>query len=224
MPSRLLWGLLVLLFAAAVLGGCGAPAGADYLPVTAAPAQSRSLTAGLVEETMSVKGDASAPVLMIEYSDYQCPFCSRYVSTVLPEIMAQYVETGKVRYQFRDLPLTAIHPEAQAAAEAARCAGEQGDYWGMHNALFAQQQAWQGAAARPAFVALAQGLGLDAGALEACLDAGRYREIVQQHLAQGQSLGFSGTPSFIIGEQAVIGAQPFEVFQQVIEQELARQQ
>lgn len=235
----------LLLALAAVLAACGQPAGADYLPATAvppapavpaapaapasepappAPAQGASLSASLSPETVSVKGDADAPLRMIEFSDYECPFCSRYVSQTLPQIMAQYVDSGKVRYEFRDFPLTSIHPQAQLAAEAARCAGAQGNYWGMHDQLFVRQQLWQGddAAARTTFSTIARELSLDSGAFNTCLLEAHYAPVVQQHLAEGQQLGVTGTPSFIIGEQFLAGAQPFEVFQQVIEQELAR--
>jgi protein-disulfide isomerase len=235
--SRTLRPLAVLVAAAALLGACGQPAGADYLPSSAptggaaqgaasgAASESNSIeaiVASLSEETMSVKGAADAPVLMIEFSDYECPFCNRYVTSTLPRIREQYIDTGKLRYVYRDLPLNSIHPKAQAAAEAARCAGDQSKYWEMHDQLFGRQAEWQGGDEQALFGAMAGELGLDTQAFNACLAEGRYTEYVQRQTDEGLQIGIAGTPAFIIGDQFLSGAQPFEVFQQVIERQLAR--
>lgn len=230
--------LLPLLLATALLAGCGQAADADYLPATAAPSTvpaaeppaaaadaappvaQADILAKLSPETVSVKGAADAPLLIIEFSDYQCPFCGRYVSQTLPQIQAQYIDTGKVRYMFRDMPLSSIHPQAQAAAEAARCAGDQGRYWEMHELLFARQEDWT-ADRRGSFAAFADELSLDATKFSGCLDEGRYTAYVKAQIAEGEQLGIRGTPSFLIGDQFLSGAQPFSAFQQAIEAALA---
>ena len=116
-----------------------------------------------------VKGSGAAPLTMIEFSDYQCPFCARHAQQTLPEIDRDYIATGKVRYVFRDLPLP-IHPEAPKAAEAAHCAGDQGKYWEMHDWLFANQ----GALGAEKLVEYGTALGLDAASYKACLDSGKH--------------------------------------------------
>jgi protein-disulfide isomerase len=172
------------------------------------------------------KGKPDAALTLIEYSDFQCPFCRRYVQNTLPQLEREYVETGKLRYVFRDFPLEQIHPQALKAAEAAHCAGEQGKYWEMHDKLFAEQQAL-GADKLPEY---AQALGLDVQAFRQCLASGRYAETIRKDIASGEQLGISGTPTFILGvsqggqlKKAVVirGAQPFKLFKEEIDKHLA---
>jgi protein-disulfide isomerase len=176
----------------------------------------------------AVLGEADARVTVIEFSDYQCPFCRRFASGTLPQLIKDYVETGKVRYVFRDFPLESIHPAALEAAAAARCAGEQGRYWEMHDRFFARQKSladkdW------PAHAAV---LGLDAQALQACVESGRHADAVAKDLKDGQAAGVRGTPSFFLGltepgaptvkaTKLVRGARPYDAFKQVIESLLA---
>lgn len=169
-------------------------------------------------------GSEDAPVVVVEFTDFQCPFCSRHFLETYPQIKVDYVDAGKVRYVFKDFPLTSIHPEAMLAAQAARCAGDQGDYVGMHDKLFAGQQEWSGNPdAAGIFAGYATELGLDGDALRACLDSGTHETAVTADLEQGISLGVDGTPAFFINGLFVSGAQPYEVFQQQIEQLLAAQ-
>lgn len=167
-------------------------------------------------------GSASAPVLMIEYSDYQCPFCSRYILETFPQIKADYIDTGKLHYVFKDFPLS-FHAQAQIAAEAARCAGDQGDYWGMHDLLFQNQGAWTNASAADSFKQYAQRLGLELEEFSSCLESERQAEAVLRDLQEGLSVGVSGTPAFFVGDQFISGAQPYEVFAQAIEAALSKQ-
>jgi protein-disulfide isomerase len=162
------------------------------------------------------KGDGDAPVLMIEYSDYQCPYCSRYVQETLPLIEENYIQTGKVRYVFKDFPLS-FHAQANLAAQAARCAGDQGDYWGMHDLLFANQQDWANESAAQVFSSYADQLGLDAGQFDSCLSSGTYEDKINNEIQEGLSVGVSGTPAFFVNGQFISGAQPYQAFQQAIE-------
>lgn len=163
------------------------------------------------------KGQADAPVTIVEYSDYQCPYCARYVLQTMPRIMTEYVETGQVRYAFKDFPLT-FHTEAQLAAQAARCAGEQGAFWEMHDQLFASQDSWSGNSnAAAVFSGFATDFGLDEADFTACLESERYADAVQADLMEGAGFGVGGTPAFFVNGQFISGAQPFEVFQAAIE-------
>jgi len=165
-----------------------------------------------------VFGDSDAPVTIVEFSDYQCPFCERHFQQTWPQLRAALVETGRVRYIFKDFPITNIHPQAPKAHEAARCAGEQGAYWEMHDRIFDGQAEWAG---KSKHVEVLKGygleLGLDAAAFDACLDSGRWAETVQSDLSEGVALGVRGTPTFFIEGYPLVGAQPYEVFQQAIQ-------
>lgn len=172
-------------------------------------------------------GRADAPVTMVEFSDYQCPFCQRFFVTTLPAIKKEYVDTGKVRYVFRDFPLDQLHPQARKAAEAAHCAGEQGKYWEMHEALFRNQRAL----AVPQLVEHATSVGVDRGKLDKCLASGRFATRVAQGVADGAAIGVQGTPAFVVGKTtgdvvegtAIRGAQPLDNFRRVIDRMLSEQ-
>lgn len=166
-----------------------------------------------------VLGSPDAPLVMIEYSDYQCPFCSRYKEETFPRIKEAYIDTGLMRYIFKDFPLS-FHAQAHSAAQAARCAGDQGDYWGMHNLLFADQAGWSNAAALQTFQNYAGQLGLDVASLASCLEGEVHAAAVDRDLQEGLSLGVTGTPAFFVGDRFISGAQPYEVFQQAIESAL----
>jgi protein-disulfide isomerase len=164
-----------------------------------------------------ILGDPDAPVTIVEFSDYQCPFCERHFQQTWPRLKAEFVDTGRVRYAFKDFPLSNIHPQAPKAHEAARCAGEQGAYWEMHDRIFEGQSEWAG---KSKHVEVLKGyaleLGLDTAAFDACLDSGRWTEDVQRDLAEGAALGVRGTPTLFISGYPLVGAQPYEVFQQAI--------
>lgn len=163
-------------------------------------------------------GDAEAPVTIVEFSDYQCPFCARHFQETWPQLKAEFVDTGRVRYTFKDYPLTDIHPQAPKAHEAARCAGEQGGYWAMHDRLFAAQPEWAGRSDHVAiFKRYAAELELGAGAFDACLDSGRWAGAVNADLSEGAGLGVRGTPTFFINGYPLVGAQPYEIFQWVVD-------
>lgn len=171
-------------------------------------------TAVEVAEDDPAHGAQNAPVTIVEFSDYQCPFCARVTPT-----MAKVMETygGKVRRVFKDFPLP-NHPLAPKAAEAARCAGDQGKYWEMHDRLFANQ----GALEVTDLKQTAGSLGLKQADFDQCLDSGKWTAKVQADLAQGEKLGVNSTPTVYVNGRPLIGAQPFEQFKQVIDEELAR--
>jgi protein-disulfide isomerase len=168
-----------------------------------------------------ILGDPDAPITIVEYSDYQCPFCSRHYSQTYPLLQRNFIETGIVRYVFKDFPLTSIHPQAVEAAEAARCAREVGGdsaYWEMHDRLFDGQDAWSG---NPEYLAVFEGyaaeLELDQTAFRECLDSGRYVNAITADLEEGAGFGVSGTPAFFVNGQPLQGAQPYEAFVALIE-------
>jgi protein-disulfide isomerase len=166
-------------------------------------------------EGAPVRGAADAPVTLVEFSDFHCPFC-RQAQTTLKAILDRY--PGKVKHAFRDFPVDALHPQARKAAEAARCAKDQGKFWSYHDTLFANTP--NGALAD--LSRYASDVGLDVPAFERCLSAGTHRESVQRDYEDGVRLGVSGTPAFFVNGRFVSGAQPLEAFTKLIEQELAR--
>lgn len=184
----------------------------------AQPADAPVAPAALADDDAFL-GPADAPITIVEFSDYECPFCKKFRDETFDALLRHY--EGQVRFVYRDFPLMSIHPRAQLAAEVAECAGEQGQYWPMHDALFADQAGWR-SAAKPfeRFGLYATQLGLDSGAFSECLKSGRFTGEVQADLEAGIALGITGTPTFIINGKKVSGALPFAMFQSLLEREL----
>lgn len=159
-------------------------------------------------------GPKNAPVTIVEFSDYQCPYCKLWHDEVLSKLLADY--EGKIRFIYRDFPLNG-HPEAQPAAEAANCAGEQDAYWEFHRAIFSGQYGY----GRSAYEQYARDLGLDVDAFASCFASNRYRDEVLSDYRDGIRLGVNSTPTFFINGTQVVGAQPYETFKQLVEAELA---
>ena len=169
-------------------------------------------------------GDPDAPVTIVEYTDYQCPFCERHHSQTFGNIVSEYVDQGIVRYVFKDFPLN-FHPQAEAAAVAARCAGEQGSFLEMHSALFDAQNEWNGRTdADTIFLTMATDLGLDGDVFSTCQARSDLFDAVRADFNEGSQFGVRGTPAFFINGNLVSGAQPFSVFQQAIDAALAENQ
>ena len=169
------------------------------------------------EDDDAVLGDKNAPVTIIEFSDYQCPFCGRFYTETLPLIKKDYIDTGKVKLVYRDFPLTSIHPMAQPAAESAECVREKGGdsaYWKMHDKIFENQQSLS----EENLKAWAKQLGQN---IDSCLDSGKFKSEVQKDLNDATSAGGRGTPYFVINGKPLSGAQPYSAFKQVIDAELA---
>jgi protein-disulfide isomerase len=160
-------------------------------------------------------GSASAPVTIVEFSDFECPFC-RQASPTLKKLQEVYGD--KVRIVWKDFPLTQIHPQAFKAAEAAHCAGEQGRYWEYHDRLFASQDALQPAALK----GYAADLKLNTQQFDACLDGSKHAERVQAGMALGTQLGVNSTPTMYINGRVVAGAYPYETLAAIVDEELAR--
>ncbi|MGE0444982.1 MAG: thioredoxin domain-containing protein [Vicinamibacterales bacterium] len=160
-------------------------------------------------------GPANAPVTLVEFSDFQCPFCQR-VAPTLKELRDRYGD--RLRIVWKDFPLTQIHPQAFDAAQAGLCARDQGKFWEYHDLLFANQAALQ----RDALKQYAGDSGMDAAAFSACLDSNKYQARVQASLDAGGRLGIGSTPTSYINGRAVTGAQPLEVFTAIIDEELQR--
>lgn len=189
---------------------------------------------GLVGATIPTAGEPSmgspsAKVTIMEISDYQCPFCRRQTQQTLPQLLKEYVETGKVQYMFVDYPIAQLHPTAARSHEAANCAGDQGKYWQMHASLFNNPAAKDDAA----LVAQAKQVGLDTGAFQACLSSGKHADAVKASVSRMEQLGISGTPMMVIGLtpapgqpmkvlKFVYGAHPYEAFKTEIDAVLAQ--
>lgn len=186
-----------------------------------APTLSESLTVS--SRGAAAAGDPRAPVAIVEFTDYQCPFCGRHFSTTLPEIRARYVDPGKVRYIVRDLPLTEIHPYSLAAAKAARCAAAQGEtrYWQYHDALFAHQKQ----ITDTLFATIARQTGLRLPVFRSCVASLETATAVDHDMSDAHRAGLSGTPAFVIGRVTgdsvrgvlIRGAYPFDLFRQAID-------
>jgi protein-disulfide isomerase len=176
-------------------------------------------------------GDAKAPVVIVEFGDYECPYCGMHAKQVLPQILTNYVKTGKVRYFFKDAPVEVMHPQSLKAAQAAVCSGKQGKYWEMHDRLFGNQKAL---ALTDIFVSAAT-LELDRQKFEKCMNDERDLLQIRNSLKEGLKLGLRGTPTFFIASLAaekagttnmrmLSGFQSYDAFKQVLDQLLSNNQ
>ena len=159
-------------------------------------------------------GPADAPITIVEFSDYQCPYCRRWHDEVYGPLMAAYPD--KIRFVYRHLPLTSIHPDAFPAAEAAMCAGEQDAYWAFHEKLFSGESL-----GAEIYSQYAQDLGLNMETFESCLSDHKYQQAIEKDSNFAIDLGIRSTPTFFINGLAIVGAQPLDVFKQVIDKERA---
>lgn len=145
------------------------------------------------------RGDEGAQVAIVEFADFECPYCGQFAREVYPQISDKYIKTGKVKYFYRDLP---FHPHAIAAARAAHCAGDQGKYWELHDNMFTKLAALTD----PVLLGRAQSLGLDTNKFAECLSSDRYTDDIRKSMSEGQALGIDGTPTFFIGTVGPDGA------------------
>ena len=172
---------------------------------------------------LPVLGNKDARVTLVEFSDFQCPFCARHSRETLPAIVKEYVNAGKVKYVLRDFPIDALHPRARKAHEAAHCAGDQGKYWEMSHRLFANIRGQEPAQ----LTAHAKALGLDVAKFDQCLASERHASRIQSAIDEGQRAGVRGTPSFFVGvdgdgrtvkaTRMLRGAQAYEQFKAAID-------
>ena len=179
-------------------------------------------------DRVAIRGDASARVVLVEMSDFECPFCGRHFRQTAPLIDRDYVVSGKIRQAFVNLPLT-IHRNAFTAAEAGACAADQGKFWEMHDRLFSNQRQLFA----PMLPTYATAVGVNADQFRACLDTHRHADDVRNDIAMAQRAGATATPTFFIGmldpktlnvsvTDRIVGAKPYAVFQQALDAALAR--
>ena len=164
---------------------------------------------------VAMLGSPVAPLTIVEYTDYQCPYCQHFHMTTFADIKKAYIDTGKVRFFSKDLPLD-FHPNAMRAAMAARCAGEQGKFWELRDTMGANPNSLD----MEHIVGFAANLKMDTAALRACIDSGKYKERVQSDVLEAMKIGANGTPTFVVGKSVgdgvdgdlVVGAMPFQMF------------
>ena len=175
-----------------------------------------------------IMGDSDAPITIVEFSDFQCPFCARFHTQTLPSILEEYIEQGKVKLVFRDFPIQSIHPNALPASVAAECANDQNKFREMHDALFEKQSEWnklETVEALSLFSQYASEMQLDQESFDSCLTSGKHIPEIQNDLSDGRDYGVTGTPGFFVGNDQIgfvelKGAQPFESFKKVIDAQL----
>src|SRR5581483_7650399 len=167
-------------------------------------------------------GSKDAPLTMVEFTDYQCPFCQRFHVAVFNELKKNYIDTGKLRFYSRDLPLDALHPNANRAAVAARCAAEQGQFWKLRD--------WMGANPDKldlgGIISAAAGMNMNTDALKSCIESDKYKNAIQNDILEAAKIGADGTPTFVIGKstptgvegEVLVGAQPYPAFEQKLKQ------
>ena len=182
----------------------------------AAPQEEQPTRAKITDLSgVSMLGQKTAPLTIVEYTDYQCPFCQRFHVTAFSELKKQYIDTGKVRFFSKDMPLD-FHPNALRAAQAARCAAEQKKFWELRDVMGANPDKLD----IDHIMNFAADLRMDTVALRACVDSGKYKDTVQRDVLEAMKIGANGTPTFIVGKsvgegvdgELVVGAMPFEMF------------
>ncbi len=166
----------------------------------------RAAATDFAGEARPFRGPADAPVTVVEFTDYQCPFCTRHFQQTYPKLLQEYGD--RIKYVVRNFPLIQIHGDAAKAAEAAECAFDQGRFWEYHDRLFENNAALDGKSLKR----YAEDLGLNAPRFNQCLDSGKKSRIVALDLEDGRRYGIRGTPTFFINGRILVGAQPYEVF------------
>ena len=192
------------------------------------PTEQSKLAMKISADNDPVIGNPDAPITIIEFSDFQCPFCARFYTQTLPLIYEEYIDQGKVKLVFRDFPIQSIHPNAVPAAVASECANEQGKFKEMHDILFDNQNEWNNQETVDAlslFSQYATEIQLEQETFDSCLTSGKYIEEIQKDLNDGQNYGVTGTPGFFVGNDQIgyvqiKGAQPFDSFKKVIDAQL----
>lgn len=172
----------------------------------------------------AVLGNAKAPVTIVEYSDFQCPFCGRFYTQTASQLIETYVKTGKAKFVYRNFPF--LGEESVNAAQATECSKDQGKFWEYHNAIFNAEikdgQEHNGNLNRSLFLSLAAAVGLDSAKFQACLDTNKYADVVDKEYSDAQQLGVQATPTFFVNGTKLEGAYPFAQFKTVIDNELAK--
>jgi len=192
------------------------------------PTEQSKITIKISADNDPIIGNPDAPITIIEFSDFQCPFCARFYTQTLPLIHEEYIESGKVKLVFRDYPIQSIHPNAVPAAVASECANEQGKFKEMHDMLFENQSEWSRQDTTDVlslFSQYATKIQLEQETFDSCLINGKYLEEIKKDLDDGRDYGVSGTPGFFVGNDQIgyvelRGAQPFDSFKKIIDAQL----
>ena len=186
------------------------------IPTADNSAAQQELMETVLAKTRHFMGDPNAPVTIIEFADFQCPYCGRFFAETKPQIDEQYMQNGEARFAYFNFAF--LGPESNWAAEAAECASDQDKFWEYHDKLYDSQSGEnQGAFNKDNLKKFAEELGLDTSAFNECLDSGKYTQLIQDESSLASSIGVRSTPTFLINGQAVVGAQPYEIFQQTID-------
>jgi protein-disulfide isomerase len=185
------------------------------------PQEEQVVKAKVNLEGFAMLGSKKAPLTIVEFTDYQCPFCQRFHTTAFPDLKKNYIDTGKVRFYSRDLPLN-FHPDAMRAAEAARCASDQGQFWQLRDVMGANPNKLD----MDSLVADATDLKMDVKAFRACVESEKYKSAVQTDVMEAMKIGANGTPTFVVGKstpdgvdgELMVGAQPYPMFDQKLQE------
>jgi protein-disulfide isomerase len=231
MECKRKWGILVAglmaLAAAGLLGPMGSLAAESAVEArgVAASAKEAKTAMGFTADGHPYRGDPKAPVIVEEYSDYLCPYCGRHFTDTLPALLEKYAATGRIEYVYRDFPLASLHPTSAKGHEASLCVAEQGAprFWAMHDVLFQAQKEWSRLPDPAGFLReRAEQIGADLKVYDECLVSGRKKGALEQSIAAGNALDFSGTPSFRLARRAsgeaytLVGAQPVATFDEYL--------
>lgn len=204
--------------------GAGTIGGANIQATTDTNATAQVAPVNVGNGHLPILGNKNAKVTLVEFSDFQCPFCEQLFKESLPQIKKDYIDTGKVKLVYRQFPLSSLHPNAQKAAEASECANAQGKFWEYHDQLFSNQAEWEGLdspGALEKFVAYANNIGLDGEALRECVNSNKMAANVQKDVDEGGKVGVDGTPATFVNGILISGAVPFSDFKTAIDQALA---
>jgi protein-disulfide isomerase len=185
------------------------------------PQEEQVVKAKVNLEGFAMLGSKKAPLTIVEFTDYQCPFCQRFHTTAFPELKKNYIDTGKVRFYSRDMPLD-FHPDAMRAAEAARCASDQGQFWQLRDVMGANPNKLD----MDSLVADATDLKMDVKAFRACVESEKYKSAVQTDVMEAMKIGANGTPTFVVGKstpngvdgELMVGAQPYPMFEEKLQE------
>ncbi len=192
---------------------------APAAPQAAAPAAPGGPVNITLKPGTPYQGNPNARVTVAEYADYQCPFCEQFFKTVMPDLQAKYISTGKIKFVYQDFAF--LGPDSFTAAQAAHCAADQNKFWQYHDYLFSHQgQEGSGWAAADRQKQFAQSLGLNTAQFNQCLDGNKYQQEVQDETSAGKSYGVTATPTVFVNGNIIVGAQPASAFEQAIEQAL----
>jgi protein-disulfide isomerase len=193
-------------------------------PVAPTQAQAQPTVAPIVDVEpghFPIKGNKDAKVTIIEFADFRCPFCEKIYTDTIPQIMKDYVDTGKAKFAYRQFAF--LGPASTTAANAAECANEQGKFWEFHDNLFDNQPPESDVSifTTDKLTSIAQGLGVNASQFKSCLESTKYNDKVTQDMTDGQAAGVTGTPTLFINGQSIVGAQPYSAIKAIIDQKLA---